>query len=227
MTARRASKIQATRAPRGPSRGEGGERASYHHGDLRNALVQAGLERLERDGADGLSLRAIAADVGVSHAAPAHHFGTLSGLRTALATIGFARFGAGMRAARERAGPEPEAQMRAVGVSYIAVAESSPALFRLMFTAALLDWSDGSLQTAATAAREELIEICRPAADRLGIVNPILRGALERLVWSSVHGYAHLSVSGQFGEECPPESSLLDIAALLFGGPLGLMHGGA
>lgn len=226
MTARPSPVPKAPRKPRGSSRQDAG-RAPYHHGDLRNALVQAGLKSLERAGPDALSLRAIAADLGVSHAAPAHHFGTLTGLRTALATVGYARFGTAMKIARENAGPDPEAQMRAVGVSYIDFAESSPALFRLMFTAPLLDWSEATLQVAATAARQELIEICRPAADRLGLVDPVMRGALERLVWSSVHGFAHLSVSGQFDAQCPPEAGLLDIAALLFGGPLGLMRGGS
>ena len=85
----------------------------YHHGDLRNALVQAALSMLEKDGLDRLTLRGVAAAVGVSHAAPGHHFGTLTGLRTALAAIGYARFGASMRAERAAAPDDPAAQMRA------------------------------------------------------------------------------------------------------------------
>ena len=98
-------------------------------------------------------------------------FGTLTGLRTALAAVGYAQFRTAMQQARAAAGPDPEAQMRAVGVSYIAFAESRPALFRLMFRVTLLDWTDEALQTAATEARAELIEICRPAADQLGTHN--------------------------------------------------------
>src|SRR5690242_3920257 len=68
----------------------------YHHGALRDALLQAAEKVLERDGLPGLTLRAVAREAGVSHAAPTHHFGDLTGLLSELAAIGFRQFNAAM-----------------------------------------------------------------------------------------------------------------------------------
>ena len=73
----------------------------YHHGDLHDALLAAAERVLERDGLAGLTLRAVAREAGVSHAAPTHHFGDLTGLVSELAAIGFRRFSAAMIAARK------------------------------------------------------------------------------------------------------------------------------
>ena len=67
-------------------------RGNYHHGNLREALVAAALDLLESEGLEALSLRKVAAQVGVSHAAPGHHFPTLRDLLTSLASVGFVRF---------------------------------------------------------------------------------------------------------------------------------------
>src|ERR1017187_9731954 len=75
------------------------EDAPYHHGALRDALLQAAERVLERDGLQGLTLRAVAREAGVSHAAPTHHFGDLTGLVSELAAIGFRQFNAAMVAA--------------------------------------------------------------------------------------------------------------------------------
>src|SRR5262245_19791849 len=71
----------------------------YHHGALREALLKAAEKVLERDGLPGLTLRAVAREAGVSHAAPTHHFGDLAGLLSELAAIGYRQFGAAMIAA--------------------------------------------------------------------------------------------------------------------------------
>src|SRR5213082_4056233 len=73
--------------------------APYHHGALREALLQAAERVLERDGLAGLTLRAVAREAGVSHAAPTHHFGDLTGLLSELAAIGFRQFNDAMAAA--------------------------------------------------------------------------------------------------------------------------------
>lgn len=189
----------------------------YHHGDLRNALVQAALAILEQEGLDGLTLRRVAAVVGVSHAAPGHHFGTLTALRTALAAIGYERFAGSMRSARAAAPPGPVAQMRAARRGYLSFAIENPALFRLMCSAPMLDWTDPHLGRAAEAARADLTAICAPAADRLGLATPEARRGLEQLVWSEVHGHALLRIDGQIEASMAVPASP-DLAALLFGG---------
>ena len=141
----------------------------YHHGNLREALLAAALNALEEDGLHKLSLRGVAQRAGVSHAAPAHHFGGLKGMLTALVTLAYTRFAAAMARERLTASPNPAAQLRAAGEGYLAFARQSPALFRLMFSPVDIDWSAPALQQAAAAARRHLTEIAAPAAGVAGL----------------------------------------------------------
>src|SRR5258708_37862551 len=84
------------------------ESTPYHHGALRDGLLEAAERVLERDGLAGLTLRAVAREAGVSHAAPTHHFGDLTGLRSELAAIGFRQFNAAMTPARPTRPAPPE-----------------------------------------------------------------------------------------------------------------------
>lgn len=189
-------------------------RTRYHHGDLRQALVDAGLRIIERDGLDGLTLRRVAAEAGVSHAAPAHHFPHARDLIAALATVAFERFEASMREARAGALPDPASQMRAAGDGYLAFALANSGLFRLMFDASRRDLTE-ALGVAADRAHAQLREICAPAvaAGALGLN----RQEIETLVWSSIHGFASLAIDGKMG---PPDAGGCgdppDVARLLF-----------
>jgi AcrR family transcriptional regulator len=191
----------------------------YHHGDLRQTLVVQALGLLEEGGIEGLSLRKIAARAGVSHAAPDHHFPTLRHLLNGLATEGFRRFGASMRSEMQASPPAPAEQLRAATRGYLNFAVGQPHLFRLMFSADRLDWSDAELGAAATGSRGLLSEICRPVAAIRGVDTPEGRASIEQLVWSQIHGYSHLVIDGKFplGEEgpCEPPAALLDLAGLL------------
>src|SRR6266496_6860206 len=90
---------RAARKPSAPRASASGD-APYHHGALHDALLEAAERVLERDGLSGLTLRAVAREAGVSHAAPTHHFGDLTGLLSELAAIGFRMFNVAMVAAR-------------------------------------------------------------------------------------------------------------------------------
>src|SRR5438132_5555191 len=103
---RRPARAAAER-PAGRGRRASGE-TPYHHGDLHEALLKAAERVLERDGLAGLTLRAVAREAGVSHAAPTHHFGDLTGLLSELAAIGFRQFGQAMAAADASAATTPE-----------------------------------------------------------------------------------------------------------------------
>jgi AcrR family transcriptional regulator len=196
-------------------------KAKYHHGSLRAALIAAALEMLEAEGLSQLSLRRVAGKIGVSHAAPAHHFPTFGHLLTALAAVGFERFDAAMKKARTRAARDPAAQMRAGQKGYLDFALAHPALFRLMFNATLLDWTDADLMAASCPPREQLREICAPAAAKHGLKNESQLLELEHLVWSQIHGRAHLLIDRKFAEtdrdsEHGKRGASLDLAALLF-----------
>ena len=138
--------MRKRRAPRTPGAGED---APYHHGALRDALLDAAQRVLERDGQ--LTLRAVAREAGVSHAAPTHHFGDLTGLVSELAAIGFTQFNAAMVAAGT-AGPSLIDKAIARAKAYVAYAQAHPGMYMLMFRIEHLDMTRPSLHEAASAS---------------------------------------------------------------------------
>jgi AcrR family transcriptional regulator len=124
----------------------------YHHGNLREALLAAGEGALESGGQQGLSLRELAREVGVSHAAPRRHFPDRQALLDALAESGFVRLGAALSDAVAGAGTGFDARLAALARAYIAFATARPALTELMFAAKHQVGAPTSLRTAAEAA---------------------------------------------------------------------------
>ncbi len=106
---------------------------------------------LERDGLAGLTLRAVAREAGVSHAAPTHHFGDLTGLLSELAAIGFRMFNAAMVAA-SNSETQPMMKGMANAKAYVAYAQAHPGMYGLMFRNERIDMTRPSLHEAATAA---------------------------------------------------------------------------
>src|ERR1700755_163416 len=148
-TSRRPATAADVRPPRRARRPAGD--VPYHHGDLHEALLKAAERVLERDGPAGLTLRAVAREAGVSHAAPTHHFGDLTGLVSELAAIGFRQFNEAMAAACAPDTPYPaRALLRAK--AYVAYAEAHPGMYGLMFRTERLDYARPSLDEAAGAA---------------------------------------------------------------------------
>src|ERR1700733_6807912 len=105
----------------------------YHHGNLRTALLAQAERTVRERGIQDLSLRELARDVGVSHAAPRRHFPDRQALLDALAEAGFDRLGASLRAAGAGPGEECEPRLRATAAAYIQFAIHDPALLELMF----------------------------------------------------------------------------------------------
>ena len=129
------------------------EKPRYHHGALHDALLGAAEAELAETGLEAFSLRRVAKRAGVSHAAPAHHFGDAGGLLTALAAEGFRQFTATMTAQEALAAPDPRARMIAAGLGYIGFAAQRPALFRLIFSS---DRPDGAAPELRCAARRRV-----------------------------------------------------------------------
>jgi AcrR family transcriptional regulator len=175
----------------------------YHHGDLKLALVAAGIEILETEGLEGLSLRAIAARVGVSHTAPKNHFGSLRGLLTAIGTEAFRMHAGAMREGVSDASPGP-ARLEAAMKGYVAFAEAHPALFSLMFSPLYCDFKDEALLAEAQKSYAVLRDISAGLDwDKADALDGQLR--TETMLWSFVHGFAVLKLAGQLrdGSEGP------------------------
>jgi AcrR family transcriptional regulator len=180
----------------------------HHHGNLRPALIKAGIELLATEGIDGMTLRKVAALAGVSHAAPAHHFAGKHGLTLAIAAFGFQTFSALMQEERYRNGAGPQDQLLGICAGYLRFAAEHDALFRLIFTSAIKENPDKELQAASLAAFQILVDVCtlfEPSA--LGA------GVNEIRVWSLVHGYAGLSRFSHL--RSPVSGEIIPFSALL------------
>jgi AcrR family transcriptional regulator len=168
-----------------------GRTASYHHGDLRDALVRAGRAILEKDGLAALSLRRAARTAGVSPAAPYHHFPDKRALLDAIATQGFDALTSAMetRMAKET---DPNARLDASGVGYVAFAVENPALFQLMFSARELELSSNAALMKAGERAYAVLQAAVAATSPDGAASPLVCLRL----WALVHGIAKLLLEG-------------------------------
>lgn len=181
---------------RAKTRPKAAKRATrYHHGNLRSALLRAAEAELAKKGIEGFSLRGVAKRASVSHAAPAHHFGDVNGLLTALAAVGFKRFLATVQARQQKADNHGHAQLAAGGLAYVDFAMAKPALFRLMFASDRADHHDAELARAASAAFDHLVQ----DVERFRGVDPYTHESAMldvMAVWAIVHGLADLMNAG-------------------------------
>jgi AcrR family transcriptional regulator len=191
---RRAVRRTAVRTGR---RRRAADSAPYHHGSLREAMLEAAERILERDGITGLTLRAAAREAGVSHAAPKNHFGDVRGLLSELAAVGFARFGAAL-VANVREDAAPKARLAAIGHGYVTFAQQNPGLFLLMFRSERLDFARPSLLAAAQASFGVLAgAVGAPQKGHADAPLTLSQAADITAAWSLVHGFAVLMLDGR------------------------------
>jgi AcrR family transcriptional regulator len=166
----------------------------YHHGNLRAALLAQAEQTLRQHGLDGLSLRELARQIGVSHAAPRRHFADRQALLDALAESGFARLGAELRGAAERAGEDYEARLRAANLAYVRFAVNDAALLELMFAGKHREQA-GALHEAADRAFLVILQLIEEgqAGDALEPGDPERIGLL---LFATMQGIAALVTAG-------------------------------
>lgn len=187
----------------------------YHHGDLPNALLEAVAELVEEKGAVDVSLREVARRAGVSHSAPAHHFGDKEGMFAAFCARGYGILASEMQEARVSAsGANAIARMGAVGTAYVTFALNHTAHFDIMFRSGMDKEAHEALHTCAATPLGVLMEAVQDLVDEND-----LRGVDIRIVamyfWSLAHGLASLAVDGAL----PPtlqELSIDDYIAGIF-----------
>jgi len=174
----------------------GPKKNCYHHGDLRAALLDAGEAVLAENGVSSFSLRKVAARVGVSHSAPAHHFGGARGVLMALAVRGFEQLLRKMESRQGASSPDPYEQLMASGLGYLDFALEHPALFRLIFGSELSSDGSSELDAAGDAAFMHLAS----AVARLHGAEPFDHPeAMTQVLacWTRAHGFAELLLSGR------------------------------
>jgi AcrR family transcriptional regulator len=163
----------------------------HHHGDLKEALIGAGIDLLVEGGLPALTLRKCAGRAGVSHAAPAHHFDGLKGLLTAIVTRGFEEFANQMNAASDGAS-DPRTRLLGICHGYLEFSRQNKALTVLMFMTDRLDTRLETFQRSSSNSYQILAVACAPFC-----TDPASQRTLEMLIWSMVQGYAELSRNGQ------------------------------
>lgn len=168
-------------------------KASYHHGNLRSALLDAALELVREEGVGAIRLREVARRAGVSHAAPAHHFGDKAGLLTALATQGYVLFGEALRAGSARAADQLQFRLSWVGWAYVMFAAENRAYFEIMFRPELLHVADPEL---ARATAEAYVELTASVETMWPDATPEEREMHAIRSWAEVHGLATLWLHG-------------------------------
>ncbi|HWI84883.1 MAG TPA: TetR/AcrR family transcriptional regulator [Sphingomonas sp.] len=166
---------------------------AYHHGDLRAALITAGLEILAERDAEALSLREVARAVGVSATSVYRHFPDKDALMTALAREGLARLAVAQRAAGEEAGGG-EAGFAATGRAYVRFALANPALFRLILASPVLGREECERQPPPEAMA--LLQANAAAAANAAQGSEAARVRAVQ-AWALVHGLAMLMLDGQ------------------------------
>ncbi|MEU4422486.1 TetR/AcrR family transcriptional regulator [Actinoplanes sp. NPDC024001] len=169
-------------------------------------MLDAALQAIEESGPTGWSLRELARRAGVSHTAPAHHFGDKTGLLTAVAAEGFELFATALTAAGD--------DFFEVGTAYVGFAVTHPAHFRVMFRPELYRPDDPAVSPARERAGQILAAGGRelspgPGRDRTTTV----------AAWSMAHGFASLYLDGALadGAEIDPVAVARDILGLTFG----------
>jgi AcrR family transcriptional regulator len=179
----------------GPEEGQGltDAKTGYHHGDLRAALIDAGLQLTRAGGPEALTIREATRRVGVSPNAAYRHFADREALLRAVAEAIQSRMAARMQSSvRRRGATEQQAcdRLRAVGLGYIAFALDEPGWFTVAFFA-----SDAPNVTAMAPPYVALVEALDAMTDA-GVLPPERRDGAEWPCWSAVHGFAELALRG-------------------------------
>jgi AcrR family transcriptional regulator len=170
---------------------------SYHHGDLRQCLIDAAIELISEEGIRDLSLRQVAKRVGVSHNAPYRHFEDKETLLAEIAAQGFQSLKAAMEMACQNIPQDSSQRLEAIGIAYVNFALAHPAYYRLMFGE--YQSNLGKYSSLAKAAQESFLVLVTTI--REGQVAKIFRVGdpvdMARVAWSLVHGQSMLALDNK------------------------------
>lgn len=196
------------------------KKGSYHHGNLREALIVAAIELIHDNRSTAFTLRQLARRLGVSHAAAYHHFTDKSALLAAVAEAGFERLHDAMLEGLEREGEEPLARLVDICLAYVRFASQNRALYRVMFSedAGVCRGEEESEAPKISLPVEliaEALVACREADLLEDEGTEVAEIALHQ--WSWLHGLGHLNTTGHLDESRKLEPMILRALQLDFG----------
>lgn len=187
---------------------------SYHHGDLKNALIKAGIEILAQEGVGELSLRKVAQKAGVSHTAPYAHFTDKQALIAAISTEGFRLLHGQVAAATHMYADDPARQLMETAWTYVQFALHDPDQFKIMFSSVLEKEKEYPDFVAMSQSNFQQVVVVILACQQAGILRAGPPELMTVTVWGAVHGLIALLLEGQIPHAVLDQFSVREI--LLF-----------
>lgn len=184
----------------------------YHHGDLKNALIEAGVEILAKEGVSGLTLRKVALHAGVSHSAPYAHFPDKQSLIAAISTEGFNQLYAELEAAISPYSKNPKKQLLQGAKAYVRFAEENTDTFKIMFSGVLEKEKDYPSFVEISSKTFKLVVGVVQACQNAGILPTAPADLMAVSVWGQIHGIVSLALEGQVSHTVLDKHSIQDIA---------------
>ncbi len=173
------------------------KKASYHHGDLRAALLEVAARMIAERGVEAVTMRGLAEQIGVSRSAPYRHFADKAALLAAVAEDGFMRLAVCLDTAGAQHAEEPLLSFRSMCLAYVEFAVKNPTHYRLMFGQAVFNWRDyPSLAAAADGVFDEVFVTVR-VCQRQGKLKPGEPRQTALAAWALAHGLSLLLVEGR------------------------------
>ena len=193
------------------------KKKSYHHGDLKNALIKAGVEILAKDGVSGLSLRKVAKRVGVSHAAPYAHFVDKQALIAAISTEGFRQLYEQVNEVAEKYKSQPAKQMVEAAWTYVQFALDDRDRFKVMFSGVLEKEKDYPEFVAEAHRNFQLVKTIIEANQAAGVLRSGPSDLAALSAWGSIHGFIMLLLEGQISRTILNRASLRKLVEFQLG----------
>ena len=188
-------------------------RKNYHHGDLKNALIKAGVEILSKEGIEGLSLRKVAQRAGVSHSAPYSHFSDKQSLIAAISTEGFNQLYAELDAAVLANSKNPKKQLQQGALAYLQFALKNTDTFKIMFSGALeMEKEYPAFVEISHRTFQRVVDVVK-ACQEAGVMRATSAEMLAVAVWGQVHGIVSLALEGQISHSVLDDHEIQDVVA--------------
>lgn len=186
---------------------------NYHHGDLKNALIKAGVEILSKEGIEGLSLRKVAQRAGVSHSAPYSHFPDKQSLIAAISTEGFHQLYNELDAVISAYPKNAKQQLQQGALTYVQFALKHTDTFKIMFSGVLEKEKDyPAFVEISSRTFRRVVDIVKACQDA-GLLDTTSSERMAVVVWGQVHGIISLALEGQISHSVLNRHAIEDVVS--------------